>query len=250
MRKKGCGGASHPRTPFFALLPVCVRILPVNGPGLVLASNSPRRRELLALGGWPFQVRPADVDESRLPGETPAGYVLRLAETKARTCAAEAMPDQVILGADTCVVNGPDILGKPGDPAEAVEMLRSLRGHPHQVLSGIAVLRTSDGALVTDLCTTQVPMRAYGEDEIAAYVASGDPLDKAGAYAIQHPGFHPVEALHGCYASVMGLPLCHLARSLRKLGLPPGPHIARECQSALKYACPVSSAILRGETAG
>jgi MAF protein len=222
----------------------------VKVPGLVLASNSPRRRELLALGGWSFQVRPADVDESQLPGEAPADYVLRLAQSKARACASSIPPDLIIVGADTSVVTGPDVLGKPKDPAKALEMLRSLRGHSHLVLSGIAVLRPSDGTLVTDLCTTEVPMRAYGDDEIAAYVATGDPLDKAGAYAIQHPGFHPVETLHGCYASVMGLPLCHLARSLRKLGILSGKDVACECQSTLRYGCPIFSAVLRGDMAG
>jgi septum formation protein len=222
----------------------------VKRPLLVLASNSPRRRELLALAGWIFHARPTDVDESQLPGEAPGTYVLRLAESKARACTESAQADLTILAADTTVVNGKTILGKPKDTAEAVEMLRDLRGHSHQVQSGIVVLRPSDGTLVTDLCVTDVPMRAYSDDEINAYVATGDPLDKAGAYAIQHPGFHPVEALSGCYASVMGLPLCHLTRSLRKLDITPRIDIVRECQSALGYACPISSAVLRGEMVG
>ena len=228
----------------------CVRILYVNGPELVLASNSPRRRELLALGGWTFNSRPADVDESQRPGETPKAYVLRLAESKARTCAGPAPLESIILGADTTVVDGQAILSKPKDPAEAAGMLHSLRGHSHQVLTGLALLRTGDGTLVTDLCCTDVPMRDYREDEIEAYVASGDPLDKAGAYAIQHTDFHPVESLGGCYASVMGLPLCHLTRSLRSLGVAPLTDIAAECQSALGYVCPISSAVLRGEMVG
>ncbi len=219
-------------------------------PSLVLASNSPRRRELLALGGWSFDVRPADVDERRLPGEAPASYVLRLAEAKARACADSARTGSILVGADTAVVDRDDILGKPVDKAEAVEMLRRLSGRTHQVYTGIAILRLADGKLVTDLCITDVPMRAYREDEIETYVASGDPLDKAGAYAIQHAGFHPVERLAGCYASVMGLPLCHLTRSLRKLDIAPSTDISAECQSALKYDCPVTAAILRGEMVG
>jgi septum formation protein len=222
----------------------------VNKPLLVLASNSPRRRELLALGGWMFHTRPADVDESQLPGEAPGAYVLRLAESKARACAESAHPDLIILAADTAVVDGKAILGKPKDMAEAVEMLKDLRGHSHQVYTGIAVLRPSDGTLVTDLCITDVPMRAYRDDEIEAYVATGDPLDKAGGYAIQNGGFHPVESMQGCYASVMGLPLCHLTRSLHKLDIAPRSDIAAECQSALGYACPISSAVLRGEMVG
>jgi septum formation protein len=215
-----------------------------------LASNSPRRRELLALGGWMFHTRPADVDESQRPGEAPGDYVLRLAESKVNACAETAHPDLVIVGADTAVVNGKTILGKPKDMAEAVEMLRTLRGHSHQVYTGIAILRLSDGKLVTDLCITDVPMRLYREDEIEAYVASGDPLDKAGAYAIQHAGFHPVESMRGCYASVMGLPLCHLARSLHKLEIAAYTDIAEACQFELRYACPISAAVLRGEMVG
>jgi septum formation protein len=228
----------------------CVRILHVNIPFLVLGSNSPRRRELLRLGGWRFETRPAEVDESQRPGEAPAAYVLRLAESKARTCAKEAQVDQTVLAADTTVVDRGGILGKPRDPVEATRMLQNLRGHSHQVLTGIAVLRPGDGTLITDLCVTEVPMRAYGDEEIAAYVASGDALDKAGAYAIQDPGFHPVEHLGGCYASVMGLPLCHLTRSLRKLGIAPTTDIAAECQAALGYACPIYSAVLAGEMVG
>ena len=222
----------------------------MNKPLLVLASNSPRRRELLALGGWMFHTRPADVDESQIPGEAPGAYVVRLAESKARACAETAHADLTILAADTAVIDGEAILGKPKDMAEAMQMLKKLRGHSHQVYTGIAVLRLSDGRMVTDLCITDVPMRAYRDDEIEAYVATGDPLDKAGAYAIQNAGFHPVEALRGCYASVMGLPLCHLARSLHKLDIAPRSDVGAECQSALGYACPISSAVLRGEMVG
>jgi len=219
-------------------------------PLLVLASNSPRRRELLALGGWEFSVLPAEVDESQQPGEAPGAYVLRLAESKARKCASTTHPDMTILAADTAVADGGEILGKPVDRAEAREMLRRLCGHKHQVYTGLAVIRMSDGNLQTDLCVTAVPMRAYREEEIEAYVATGDPLDKAGAYAIQHPGFHPVEGLRGCYASVMGLPLCHLTRTLRQVGISLKSDIPRRCQSILKYTCPISSAVLRGERVG
>jgi septum formation protein len=231
----------------------------VKKPVLVLASNSSRRRELLRLGGWRFDTRPAEVDESQHPGEAPAAYVLRLAESKARAClrqyrryrcAGLTQADQVILAADTAVVDHAIILGKPGDQAEANRMLQVLRGHSHQVLTGIAVLRPGDGTLVTDLCVTEVPMRSYGDEEIVTYVASGDALDKAGAYAIQSRSFHPVEGMRGCYACVMGLPLCHLTRSLLKLGISSMTDIAAECQFALSYVCPISSAVLRGEMVG
>ena len=219
-------------------------------PLLVLASNSPRRRELLALGGWTFHVRPTEVDESLHPGEAPGNYVLRLAESKARACAASAHPDLIILAADTAVVDADEVLGKPRDESEAAGMLDRLRGHIHQVYTGIAALRLSDGMLVTDLCVTDVPMRNYDDGAIEAYIASGDPLDKAGAYAIQHHGFHPVESLAGCYASVMGLPLCHLTRSLRKYDIVPATDIAVECQSALEYACPIFAGVLHGDMLG
>jgi septum formation protein len=217
---------------------------------LVLASNSPRRRELLALGGWIFDTRPAEVDENQRPGEAPGTYVLRLAESKARTCAASAHQDQTILAADTAVVDGKAILGKPKDKAEAVEMLWRLRSRTHQVYTGIAVIGMSDANLGMDLCVTDVPMRLYSDKEIDTYVASGDPLDKAGAYAIQHSEFHPVEKLSGCQASVMGLPLCHLTRTLRKFGIAPRTDISAECQSSLNYKCPISAFVLHGEQVG
>jgi septum formation protein len=217
---------------------------------LVLASNSPRRHELLSLGGWKFHVRPADVDESLLPGETPRGYVLRLAESKARACAMDARAGETIIAADTTVTLDGDILGKPRDTAEAVVMLRQLRGRRHVVCTGYAVQDLDSHTLVTGLCSTDVPMRSYTEAEIHAYALSGDPLDKAGAYAIQHAGFHPVESLSGCYASVMGLPLCHLARSLRSVNISPKRDIPAACQSALQYRCPISSRVLQGEEIG
>lgn len=212
-------------------------------PLLVLASGSPRRQQLLALAGWQFSVSAANVDESQYPhGESPADYVLRLAETKARATKADA--DQIILAADTTVVDGMDILGKPKDSAEAIAMLTRLRGHTHQVYTGIALLRLSDGLLLKDLCMTDVPMRGYTDEEIEAYVATGDPLDKAGAYAIQHPQFHPVANLDGCYASVMGLPMCHVILLMRKMNIQPNADVFAGCETVLEYQCPVSSAIL------
>jgi MAF protein len=219
-------------------------------PQLVLASNSPRRRQLLALTGWAFNVMPAEVDESQRPGEAPGDYVLRLAQDKARACAELAEEDDLILAADTAVVDGKEILGKPQDSAEATKILAALRGHNHQVCTGIALLRMKDRHLVTDLCITEVPMRAYDDEEIVVYVATGDPLDKAGAYAIQHPQFQPVEKLSGCYASVMGLPLCHLVRSLSRFEVMPAADVPSNCQSALNYPCPISRAVLNGELVG
>jgi len=212
-------------------------------PLLVLASNSPRRRQLLALADWTFTVIVANVDESQRPqGESPAEYVLRLAETKAR--AIQASADQIVLAADTAVVDGTAILGKPVDELEAFAMLRRLRGHTHQVYTGVALLRLSDGLLLKELSVTDVPMRNYSDEEIHAYVQTGDPLDKAGAYAIQHPHFRPVADMQGCYASVMGLPLCHIVRLMRRLEVSPRADVPVQCQTLLEYQCPVSQAIL------
>lgn len=228
----------------------CVRILCVNNEIiLLLASNSPRRKQLLALGNWKFNVAVSDVDESQVNGETPQEYVSRLARAKALTAAAKAAPENIIIGSDTAVVDGNEILGKPKDEEDARRMLKQLRGRTHQVFTGVAVYRVDDGSMLTELCVTDVPMRAYSDDEITAYVNTRDPMDKAGAYAIQHPGFQPVESMNGCYASVMGLPMCHVLRTLRKLGTPPLADVPSACQKLLNYRCPVSSGILRDENA-
>jgi predicted house-cleaning NTP pyrophosphatase (Maf/HAM1 superfamily) len=131
-------------------------------------------------------------------------------------------------------------------------MLVRLRGHVHQVLTALAVFAPSGWRMYSDLCIASVPMRAYNDAEIAGYVASGDPMDKAGAYAIQNPGFHPVNDFNGCYACVVGLPLCHLLRTLRKAGFPQQGTsvplgIPGACQANLNYVCPVTQKILNGE---
>ncbi len=226
----------------------CVRILRVTDKTIILlASNSPRRKQLLALGNWKFTVAVSDVDETQQAGELPADYVLRLAQAKALAVVGKSHPENIIIGSDTAVVDGNAILGKPKDGEDAARMLNQLRGHTHQVYTGVAFYRVSDGKMLTELGITDVPMRAYSDDEISAYVQTGDPLDKAGAYAIQHPGFQPVESMRGCYASVMGLPMCHVVRVLRALDVHPAADVPISCQNLLSYECPVSSAILRGE---
>ena len=224
----------------------------MTAPRLYLASASPRRSQLLQQIEVPHVVRPVVIDESPRDGEAPAAYVLRLAEQKAQALWSQLAPGErlPVLAADTTVAIEGAILGKPADVVEAEQMLKRLRGHTHQVYTGIAALRVRDGKLVTDLCVTDVPMRNYSDDEIEAYIQTGDPLDKAGAYAIQHPRFQPVEKLSGCFASVMGLPLCHLVRTLRQLDLPPAADVPTSCQTYLDYQCPVSRAILRGENVG
>jgi len=197
-----------------------------------------------------FSVSVSDVDESQNPGEAPADYVRRLAEVKARAAVTNARTEHIIVAADTAVVDGDAILGKPKDMAGAVEMLQHLRGHTHQVYTGLSILSKKNGHSITEVCVTDVPMRNYSDDEINAYVLTGDPLDKAGAYAIQYSRFQPVENMSGCFASVMGLPLCHLTRALRKIDVTPDADIANNCQTYLHYQCPVSRSILRGEQVG
>lgn len=213
---------------------------------LTLASNSPRRRELIAIGGWMFHVRPVDIDETPHPNEPADEYVMRMAVTKARAAAGLLNPGGIAVAADTTVVDGGEILGKPAGDREAVQMLWRLRGRSHLVHTAIAVIRPGETEPLTDLCTTVVPMREYSDEEIFAYVQSGDPFDKAGGYAIQHRGFRPVGELEGCFANVMGLPLCHLARTLARLNLPAPGHIAASCQAALEYDCPVFEQVLAG----
>ncbi len=157
---------------------------------LILASASPRRSELLAALGLPFRCVPASIDEASAPQEAPEALCCRLSLEKAQAILRD-FPDATVIGADTIVVLDGMILGKPTSPADAIAMLRALRGRPHEVLSAVSVCQT--GAPPRQhLERSKVWMRAYTEAEIQAYVASGDPLDKAGAYAIQHPGFHPV----------------------------------------------------------
>lgn len=222
----------------------------INVATLVLASNSPRRRQLLALGNWKFDVIVSDVDETQLTGESPKEYVLRLAQAKALAVAGRSNFEAIIIGSDTSVIDGGEILGKPKDETEAERMLKQLRGKTHQVYTGVAVHRVSDSKTLTELCITDVPMRNYSDEEITAYIRTGDPLDKAGAYAIQHPDFQPVESMRGCYASVMGLPMCHVVRMLQQFGISPSAEVPMACQKLLNYACPVSGAILSGVSNG
>lgn len=223
-------------------------------PPLILASNSPRRRRLLALGGWPFEIVAVEIDENPYQGEEADRYVLRMAETKARAALPLVSGHAVILAADTAVVDrtaGPDntplgleIIGKPAGQAEAASMLRQLRGHAHQVYTAVAVMRAAPQSLISALCTTEVMMRAYQDEEIEDYVNTGDPLDKAGAYAIQHAQFQPVESLRGCYANVVGLPLCLVSRLLKESGIQPASHISRSYVSNFDQPCLVTSEAL------
>lgn len=221
-------------------------------PEIILASTSPRRRELLALAGWPFEIIPADVDETTQNGEPADEYVYRLAQVKAKVVAnlhqnGSQGNGEYIIAADTTVADRGQILGKPGDAAEAESMLLNLRGRTHQVYTAVSIIEAKTGQTITELAATNVPMREYTQDEIDAYIASGDPFDKAGGYAIQHPGFRPVEHLTGCYANVVGLPLCHLMRAAKKFGLDPEADIPAACQQKLHYTCKIYEKVQKGE---
>jgi len=197
---------------------------------LILASGSPRRRALLAQLGLPFHVIKPDIDETPGPGEAPIAYGLRLAQEKAQAVAAGLESAAAIIAADTVVIlaadtlgveaNG-DILGKPQDAEEARAMLRRLRGTTHLVCTAFCVLALPTGQRQAQAVQTLVTMRAYSDAEIEAYIASGDPFDKAGGYAIQHPGFAPVACIQGSYENVMGFPLAEISAVLRGFGLLP-----------------------------
>jgi septum formation protein len=216
---------------------------------VLLASNSARRRDLIRLTGWDVSMTAADIDESRLPGEQAREYVLRLAREKA----TRIMPDEadsLILTADTIVVDQENIYGKPINADDARRMLQELRGHIHHVMTAIALSDGSRQELLTDLCVSSVPMRKYSVSEMEDYISSGDAMDKAGAYAIQNREFHPVEMFSGCFASVMGMPLCHLARMAGKKGMSVDRGLASRCQAAIDYECPIHDAVLRGDIIG
>lgn len=187
-------------------------------PNLILASQSPRRRELLTLAGFQFTVRARPVEEVRAPGEDPREYVTRLARQKAEASYTED-PAEVILGADTTVVLGDRVLEKPRHMAGAKAMLRALSCREHVVLTGICLKHT--GGTVVDCESTRVSFVALDEKEIDDYIASGEPMDKAGAYAIQGLASKFVDRIEGCYFNVMGLPLAMLYRHLKPITKPP-----------------------------
>ena len=186
---------------------------------LVLASSSPRRVEVLRNAGFEFEIIPARVDESPRPGESPVALAERLAREKAEDVAARLAPDNdaVVLGADTVVV-GDDgsLLGKPSSSADAAAMLEKLSGRTHEVITGIALVAAGGGRARLAHERTRVSFRDVSRPEIDAYVASGEPLDKAGAYAIQGRAGRFVTRIEGCYFNVMGLPLSLVDRMLRE----------------------------------
>lgn len=222
---------------------------------LILASTSPRRRQFLEHLGLPFTVIApgastggTEIDETPLPDEHPADMVQRLSRVKAQAV-LQALPalfpeiahytHPVIIAADTSVVLGDEILGKPASPAEAIAMLQALRREAHLVLSGLTVALAQPGQppkLATRLHQSRVSMRPYTNAEIETYVATGSPLDKAGGYGIQDDDFAPVARLEGCFASVMGFPFADLAAALADIGLTL-PDIAPLCRQLTGQPC-------------
>jgi len=215
-----------------------------------LASASPRRRQILGWTGIHFNILSTDIDESEFEGENPKDYVNRLAVEKVRRAVEKISSDGFVIAADTTVILKDKILGKPVDRAEAVRMLTFLRNKQHEVITALVVLKISDRSLVKECCISLIKMRNYTDQEIQTYVNTDDPLDKAGAYAIQHPQFDPVINFQGCYASVMGMPLCHLERNLRQLEGYQWREMQIICQKFLDYTCPIHHRVMGGENIG
>lgn len=204
---------------------------------LLLTSQSPRRREMLAWLGLPTRLTHANVDEVPYNSEHPSATAARLAIAK--VCAVECTTiDAWVLGADTVVDLNGILLGKPADPAEARAMLHQLRDCSHTVHTGVALYHPRERQVCTRRVTSTVWMRAYSDAEIEAYVYSGDPMDKAGAYAIQNTIFRPVAHVDRCYANVVGFPLCAIAVLLEAWGLILSVDIPALCLAHFNYLCP------------
>ncbi len=215
---------------------------------IVLASASPRRQQLL---GWvieEFTARPADIDETPEPDEDPLAYCERMAVGKAAAAVSQKTDgEEIILASDTTVFLDKAIYGKPRNTEHAIEILHRLQGRRHTVGTAVAILKRNGTKLAcrSTLCSTEVTIRSFTENEIEAYVASGDPMGKAGAYAIQNGKFHPVESIHGCYACVMGLPLCHTELLFNSLEIEFPHDFSQRCKAAIPYPCPIEKQEIR-----
>ena len=190
----------------------------MSGKRIILASASPRRSELLESAGITFSVVPADISEEPFSGELPAAHVLRLATEKALALAG-VVPGDLYIGADTVVVCDDEIMGKPTDAADARRMLSALSGRGHQVITGFAVHDRTSRVTISDVVSTRVFFKLLTLREIDAYIATGCPFDKAGAYAIQGGAAYMVRKIEGSYSNVVGLPLCEVVEVLRGCGV-------------------------------
>ena len=195
--------------------------------------------------GFPFTVRITDIDETPSSSETPARTVLRLSKEKTQAAAAQSTcGEEIIIAADTLVVCDGQIMGKPVGVDEATTMLQTLRGRWHEVMSGLTVLDEAAGRMVKFLSVTEVCMRDYVDAEIRKYVDSGEPYDKAGGYAIQDGAFHPVSEVVGCYAGVVGFPLCHLGQALEDLGVALECEMVPTCADVTGQVCDLASRLV------
>ena len=181
---------------------------------LILASSSPRRKDLLSSAGFQFEVVSPDVDETPIKGEEPEAHAIRIARLKADAVRAKH-PDALVIAADTNVVRKKRILGKPVDSGDAIETLKFLSGKVHEVLTGVAIIGPDTGCQWA--VHTQVQFRELGSAEIEAYVATGEPMDKAGSYGIQGKGAHLVRGIEGSYTNVVGLPLAEVVETLQRV---------------------------------
>ena len=209
-----------------------------DGPTLVLASRSPRRREIMDALGVKYEIVPADIDEASLLDQAagPEDAARRLALSKAEAV-AKLHPEAHVFAADTVVCLSSRIFGKPADEQEATDMLKALRGKPHRVVTGLALLPPGPSDPIVAHTNTSVLMRPYTDEEIDAYVATGSPMDKAGAYGVQDTEFHPAAPVNGCYFNVVGLPLCSASEMLRQAGFPPVVDL-RVAAACVSHRCP------------
>ncbi len=199
---------------------------------LILASESPRRRELLRQCGIDCEVSPVSIVEESREGETPGETALRLAREKAGAALLQWNGREGwILAADTVVADGGTVLGKPRDPRQAEEFLLRLRGREHRVITAVCMVRIPGGQEAAEVAVTAVRMRRYSKTEVKEYVAGGDAMDKAGAYAIQHSSFRPVESIRGCYTNVVGLPLCRVYALLERAEQKPERPLPEGCRT-------------------
>ena len=186
-------------------------------PYIILASGSQRRREIIEALNAAVEIVPSGIDErSASPDEQAEEYVASIAASKASAVASNGHPGALVIGADTSVILGEKILGKPENETEARTMLSALRGRSHRVVTGLTVRR--DGIKASSVTSSDVAMREYSDAEMEAYIESGEPFDKAGGYAIQDVGFAPVSSFSGCYLNVVGFPLCEVMRLMSKVG--------------------------------
>ena len=205
---------------------------------------------MISWAGWQVEPVSPHIDESIYPDESHEAYVRRIAVQKCMKPIHLARDGDTIIAADTIVVAGEKKLGKPADADDAFEMLAYLRGKTHWVITALAVRKARNGQPLMDICRSEVKMRPYSNGEIQAYIDSSDPFDKAGAYAIQDADFSPAVNFNGCFASVMGLPICHLERTLRKYSGFPPTQWAEACQKQLKSTCPITARVMAGEDIG